>query len=244
MKNRKWLLLLLALVMVITASIPSAMAYFTGYTQVEGRRRLEFSTPPELHELFHDWVKSVTIKNTKGADIFVRARAYKGDNINLEYTPEAGWTFNTADGWWYYDAPLAKDQTTSVLLITIKDVPADVVDGSNALVKAWAAPIAGNVLKGAAEDIEAAGKYVLAKVDGKVCFYLATSGTIKAGKAYLDIASDVKAFYFGFDEATGIEMVNGQWSTANGQSIYNLAGQRLQKMQRGINITAGKKILK
>jgi len=120
----------------------------------------------------------------------------------------------------------------------------DVVDGSNALVKAWAAPIAGNVLKGAAEDIEAAGKYVLAKVDGKVCFYLATSGTIKAGKAYLDIASDVKAFYFGFDEATGIEMVNGQWSTANGQSIYNLAGQRLQKMQRGINITAGKKILK
>lgn len=120
----------------------------------------------------------------------------------------------------------------------------DVVDGSNALVKAWAAPIAGNVLKGAAEDIEAAGKYVLAKVDGKVCFYLATSGTIKAGKAYLDIASDVKAFYFSFDEATGIEMVNGQWSTANGQSIYNLAGQRLQKMQRGINITAGKKILK
>lgn len=120
----------------------------------------------------------------------------------------------------------------------------DVVDGSNALVKGWAAPIEGNVLKGTAEEIDAEGKYVLAKVDGKVCFYLATSGTIKAGKAYLEITSDVKAFYFSFDDATGIEMVNGQWSTANGQSIFNLAGQRLQKMQRGINITAGKKILK
>ena len=51
------------------------------------------------------------------------------------------------------------------------------------------------------------------------------------------------------DVATGINDVNGQWSIANGQwsiangqSIYNLAGQRLQKMQRGINIQNGKKV--
>jgi hypothetical protein len=39
-------------------------------------------------------------------------------------------------------------------------------------------------------------------------------------------------------------MVNGQSSMVNGQSIYNLAGQRLNKMQKGINIVNGKKILK
>lgn len=116
------------------------------------------------------------------------------------------------------------------------------VDGSLALVKGWAAPVQENVLKGAAEDVDAAGKYVLAKVDGKACFALATSGTIKAGKAYLDIASDAKAFYFSFDDATGINKLNE--SNGLNNVIYNLAGQRVGKMQRGINITGGKKILK
>lgn len=116
------------------------------------------------------------------------------------------------------------------------------VDGSLALVKGWAAPVQENVLKGAAEDVDAAGKYVLAKVDGKACFALATSGTIKAGKAYLEIASDAKAFYFSFDDATGINKLNE--SNGLNNVIYNLAGQRVGKMQRGINITGGKKILK
>ena len=30
----------------------------------------------------------------------------------------------------------------------------------------------------------------------------------------------------------------------NGQSIYNLAGQRLNKVQKGVNIINGKKTLK
>ncbi|MBO4550592.1 MAG: hypothetical protein J5733_07655, partial [Bacteroidaceae bacterium] len=55
--------------------------------------------------------------------------------------------------------------------------------------------------------------------------------------------TDIKAFYFAEDDATGLE-ANGQWSMVNGQSIYNPAGQRLSKMQKGINIVNGKKILK
>ena len=46
------------------------------------------------------------------------------------------------------------------------------------------------------------------------------------------------------DDATGINEVNGQWSMINGQSIYNIAGQRVSKMQKGVNIVGGKKILK
>ena len=37
------------------------------------------------------------------------------------------------------------------------------------------------------------------------------------------------------------KMVNGQRSMVNGQSIYNIAGQRIRKMQRGINIVNGRK---
>ena len=122
----------------------------------------------------------------------------------------------------------------------------DEVDGSQALVKAYAEPVEGNVLKGAADDIDAVGKYVLAQPEGEpVAFYQADKGTIKAGKAYLELDSNVKAIYFLFpdDDATAISTVNGEESMVNG-SVYNLAGQRLQKMQKGINIVNGKKILK
>ena len=108
------------------------------------------------------------------------------------------------------------------------------------------ANIAGNVLKGAAEDIEAAGKYVLAKPEGEpVGFYLASTGTIKAGKAYLESASGVKAFFFAEDDATSInEELRMKNEEFNEGAIYNLAGQRINRMQKGINIVNGKKILK
>ena len=118
------------------------------------------------------------------------------------------------------------------------------------------APIEENDLKGTLEPIEAAGKYVLAKPEGKlVGFYHANTGTIAAGKAYLDASSNVKAFYFdlgtGADEdPTGIADMSDKSDSSDSSdlssdaAIYNLAGQRLQKMQRGINIVNGKKILK
>ena len=53
----------------------------------------------------------------------------------------------------------------------------------------------------------------------------------------------MKAFYFDDDDATGIEMADSQSSMLNAP-IYNMAGQRLQKMQKGINIVGGKKILR
>lgn len=106
------------------------------------------------------------------------------------------------------------------------------------------ANIEGNDLIGTAEDIEAAGKYVLAKPEGKpVGFYLADKGTIKAGKAYLEAAAGVKAFYFNEETETAIENLTPAISEGEGV-IYNLAGQRISKMQKGINIVGGKKILK
>ena len=104
-----------------------------------------------------------------------------------------------------------------------------------------------NDLKAATTDVTANGtQYILAKQEEGVGFYKAT-GTIAAGKGYLVISGEagIKGFYpFAADDATGINEVNGQWSIINGQPIYNLAGQRIQKIQKGINIVDGKKILK
>lgn len=51
-------------------------------------------------------------------------------------------------------------------------------------------------------------------------------------------------YTFTTDNADGIKSIdNGKLTIDNGGEIYNLAGQRLQKMQKGINIIGGKKIL-
>lgn len=102
-----------------------------------------------------------------------------------------------------------------------------------------------NELLAATADVVADGtQYVLAKVDDVVGFYKVNTGsTIAAGKGYMVFETAVKPFYaFGEDDATGISNVNVNDNLND--AIYNLAGQRLQKMQKGINIINGKKILK
>jgi hypothetical protein len=103
-----------------------------------------------------------------------------------------------------------------------------------------------NDLKGADEDVEAAGKYVLAKPeDKKVGFYLADKGTLKAGKAYLQLfrESEIKAFYFNeAEDETAIKNLTP--ATAEGEgAIYNISGQRVNKASKGIYIVNGKKVL-
>lgn len=91
--------------------------------------------------------------------------------------------------------------------------------------------------------------YALANKTNGVGFYPVSSDIyVPAGKGYLVIGSgegNVKSFY-GFDDEddpTGIStMDNGQWSMDN--VIYNVAGQRMSKAQKGINIVNGKKIIK
>jgi surface protein len=49
--------------------------------------------------------------------------------------------------------------------------------------------------------------------------------------------------YFTAETMTGIQGLKGQWPMLNGQSVYNLSGQRLSKPKKGINIVGGKKVL-
>ena len=143
----------------------------------------------------------------------------------------------------YYGFAVAAEEVIPDGALKIND---DEEDGKNALAKAWAAPIEDNDLKGAAEDIDAVGKYVLAKPgDEPIGFYKATTGTIKAGKAYLEVpeGSSVKGFIFAFgdEDPTGISNMSDKSDQSN--IIYNVAGQRIQKMQKGINIVNGKKVM-
>ena len=104
-----------------------------------------------------------------------------------------------------------------------------------------------NALIAAVEDVPTDGsQFILSKPEGEpVGFYRVNTGdTIEKGKGYLVITStsgEVKGFY-GFDpEGTGIK---GIYSADENAPIYNVAGQRLGKMQKGVNIVNGVKVLK
>lgn len=70
----------------------------------------------------------------------------------------------------------------------------------------------------------------------------AGSTGMKAFRAYIHAKTDASVRLFIDDVETGIEAINGV--EAENGAIYNIAGQRLGKMQKGINIVNGKKIIK
>jgi len=78
--------------------------------------------------------------------------------------------------------------------------------------------------------------------EGRIAKASATA-SIKGFRAYFDIpaGTEIKAISFDDIEDT-ISLI--QTDAEENDAIYNLAGQRVQKMQKGINIINGKKILK
>ena len=88
--------------------------------------------------------------------------------------------------------------------------------------------------------------YVMTVKDGKVGFYRKDAGfKVYKNKAYLNVPESngqARALYFNFDnDATGIvETENESEKT----EIYDLAGRRVQKVQKGLYIVNGKKVLK
>lgn len=128
--------------------------------------------------------------------------------------------------------------------------------------KAYELPVSGIYVKGTPEaglltgvyepngEHAHVGSYVLQNNNGKVGFFKVAQGNklpiVGKNRCYLkDQGSNVKAFYFNEEDATAIENVNVNDNLNEGaEAIYNLAGQRINKLQKGINIINGKKILK
>ena len=102
-------------------------------------------------------------------------------------------------------------------------------------------------LMGSATDIvydaEAANDYYyLGLNEGKAQFKKLTSGTIAAGKCYLEVAKSsarTLEVVFADAETTGINSIENA-RVENGQ-FFNLAGQRVAKAQKGLYIVNGKK---
>lgn len=88
------------------------------------------------------------------------------------------------------------------------------------------------------------GTYVLQNNDSKIGFYLVNTGvatpTVGANRCYLTVPAGVKANAFFFNDATGIQNV---LENLQAGEIYDISGRKLGKLQKGVNIVNGKKVL-
>ena len=101
-----------------------------------------------------------------------------------------------------------------------------------------------NALSGTVAAIaRPSGSYILATGKSGIGFYGDGASTIPGFKAYLPEGAGVKGFIgFEFDDATGLNSFTPALFEGEG-AIFNVAGQRLNKMQKGINIVNGKKVM-
>lgn len=119
---------------------------------------------------------------------------------------------------------------------TFTETAADAYEGQNLMVAVT--EDGGKQIGGNGTD------YVLALKDGAVKFYEANEGTIAQYKAYLQMSTaGVKELNINFNggEANGIRTIISN-DNAKTNAIYNLNGQRLNSLQKGLNIVNGKKL--
>lgn len=110
----------LAVALVGTTAVPSALAYFTTYVEAQGGYTVELEdidTKPE--ESMTEWVKHVTVKNSEKSEAcFVRAKAFAGSTYQLSFSGDS-WGVGD-EGWYYYLQPVEPGGTTDPLDVSIQ----------------------------------------------------------------------------------------------------------------------------
>ena len=153
------------------------------------------------------------------------------------------------------------NQETGTLVLTrVTEVPAGEglyiagMPGNHEIPQTKTSMFYANLLKGVTEPTIISPtdgnytNYILSNGSYGVGFYtLSQTGTLDAGKAYLQLptasVAGIKALKIEFDEnddPTGIAITSTSPTEEN--TIYNLAGQRMNKAQKGVNIVNGKKV--
>ena len=126
MKKRTLLLAVLAVILVMSSSIGSAVAYFTTYAKARGGYVIHLGGRTEITEEWLQGEKVVRITNVPDSEddkgkhpVFVRARAFYDSTLAISYSsvPEGAWK---ADGEvWYYQTALFAGDTSETLKIRV-----------------------------------------------------------------------------------------------------------------------------
>jgi len=132
MKNSKFILTALCLVLVLGMMVSPTLAYFTDYATDEGEVAIELGFKTVITEEVDGLEKAITISNPEGPEAcYVRVKALAGSDVDLDYSG-SGWT--KSGEWYVYDDILEAGESTSVLTVSIKISAGDEVDGKNVVV--------------------------------------------------------------------------------------------------------------
>lgn len=208
--------------------------------------------------MYTDGNNSFTIAEASQASVTVSCKAGKYGTVIFPFTPDVSTGF---DGITFYSCETVNGATEKVQITEVNTPVANVPyliknDGGDNFSQAltgWGVATADSYTEGlltgvfTAATIPAGANNFVLQTQGDVqAFYkVDTDFTATAYKCYLTYNSGagagVKALGFEFRTPTsvrGLEMAEGQNGT-----IFNLAGQRVQKAQRGLYIVNGKKVL-
>ncbi|MDD3218028.1 MAG: hypothetical protein PHC41_03700 [Lachnospiraceae bacterium] len=107
-----------ALVMILSLSVGSALAYFTTYATAAGDAVLELGFTETIpNEVVERDGKHITIENIGDYACFVRVQVFAENDVI--YHPAANWR-DGKDGFWYYDLVLPAGEMTSELLAEVE----------------------------------------------------------------------------------------------------------------------------
>lgn len=123
MKRINLILAVLAVVLILCASIGAASAYFTTYADARGGYVIHMKYESEIEERVEGNVKQVTIYNNPvpGTDngtypVFVRARVFAGNDVNVS---SAGTNWTPSGDYYFYTIPLYTGDHSETLNITV-----------------------------------------------------------------------------------------------------------------------------
>ena len=116
--KKSYILSLLALVLILCAFIQPAWAYFTSSKEADGAVQLNFKRTTTITETVdQNMTKHVTITNTGDCEVWIRARAYAGEQYALTVSETNGW--EKRGNWWYYNKTVEPGKSTGELLVKL-----------------------------------------------------------------------------------------------------------------------------
>lgn len=129
MKKKIVFLLALSVILAVSITMNGTLAYFTTYAESKGGYVIGLGNT-NIKEEFSNWTHRVVVTNDEeGQAVYVRAKAFAGDQYTLAYSGE-GWTLGEdEDGYYYYDQILNGGGSTEELLIRVENIPVELVPG-------------------------------------------------------------------------------------------------------------------
>jgi hypothetical protein len=115
----------IAVMLVMSAAMGSAWAYFTSFSSAKGSVALKLGHEEHIDEEFSDWQKVLDIQSTEDSNpVYLRMRAYSAD-YPVTYDNNDNWT--KVGDWMYYNKDLKPGKKLSesgdALLVQINNVP-------------------------------------------------------------------------------------------------------------------------